>query len=102
MEGFIKEHKNYLKSDRTSCTKFEANQFRVFLHSAAYVILQALREKALRRTELANASFQTIQLRILKIAARVQERATKIDIHLPTSYPFKNLLRTIVMNLDTA
>ena len=102
MEGFIKEHKNYLKSDRTSCTKFEANQFRVFLHSAAYVILHALREKALRRTELANASFQTIQLRILKIAARVQERATKIDIHLPTSYPFKNLLRTIVMNLDTA
>jgi hypothetical protein len=102
MEGFIKEHKNYLKSDRTSCSKFEANQFRVFLHSAAYVILHALREKALRGTELANASFETIRLCILKIAARVQERATKIDLHLPTSCPVKDLMRTIVMNLDTA
>ncbi len=102
MEGFIKEHKNYLKSDRTSCSSFEANQFRVFLHSAAYVILHALREKALRRTELANASFETLRLRILKVAARVRERATKIDLHLPTSYPFKDLMRTIVMNLDTA
>ena len=102
MEGFIKEHKNHLKSDRTSCSKFEANQFRVFLHSAAYVILHALREKALRGTELANATFETIRLRILKVAARVQERATKIDFHLPTSYPYKDLMRTIVMNLDTA
>ena len=102
MEGFIKEHKTYLKSDRTSCSKYEANQFRVFLHSAAYVILHALREKALRGTELANATFETIRLRILKVAARVQERATRIDFHLPTSYPFKDLMRTIVMNLDTA
>jgi hypothetical protein len=102
MEGFIKEHKNYLKSDRTSCSRFEANQFRVFLHSAAYVILHALREHALARTELAKASFETIQLRILKVAARVRERATRVDLHLPTSYPFKDLLRTIVMNLDTA
>lgn len=102
MEGFIKEHKNYLKSDRTSCSRFEANQFRVFLHSAAYVILHALREKALAKTELAKASFDTIRLRILKVGARVWERATKIDFHLPTSYPSKDLLRTIVMNLDTA
>jgi hypothetical protein len=102
MEGFIKEHKNHLKSDRTSCSSFEANQFRVFLHSAAYVILHALREKALRKTELANATFETIRLRILKVAARVRERATKIDLHLPTSYPFKELMRRIVLNLDTA
>ncbi len=102
MEGFIKEHKNCLKSDRTSCSKFEANQFRVFLHSAAYILLHALRERALQNTELAKATFETIRIRILKVAARVRERATKIDFHLPTSYPFKDLLRTIVMNLDTA
>lgn len=37
MEGFIKDHKTYLRSDRTSCHRFTANQFRLFLHSAAYV-----------------------------------------------------------------
>ena len=37
MEGFIKNHKTFLHSDRTSCHRFPANQFRLFLHSAAYV-----------------------------------------------------------------
>jgi hypothetical protein len=32
-ELYIKDHKLYLKSDRTSCHRFEANQFRLFLHS---------------------------------------------------------------------
>ena len=36
-ENEIKDHKRYLKSDRTLCHRFEANQFRLFLHSAAYV-----------------------------------------------------------------
>jgi hypothetical protein len=102
MEGFIKEHKNHLKSDRTSCSSFEANQFRLFLHSAAYVLLHALRARALKGTQLATATFQTIQLRVLKIAARVVERATKIEFHLPSSCPGKNLLQTIVLNFDTA
>jgi len=39
MELFIKEHKNHLRSDKTSCCRFEANQFRLFLHSIAYVLL---------------------------------------------------------------
>ena len=37
MENYIKDHKRFLHSDRTSCHKFEANQFRLFLHSAAYM-----------------------------------------------------------------
>ena len=44
MEGFIKNHKTYLHSDRTSCNRFEANQFRLFLHSAAYLLLHALKD----------------------------------------------------------
>jgi len=39
-ENESKDHKLYLKSDRTSCHRFEANQFRVLLHSAAYVLLE--------------------------------------------------------------
>ena len=36
-ENESKDHKRSLKSDRTSCHRFEANQFRLFLHSAASV-----------------------------------------------------------------
>ncbi len=51
MENFIKDHKNALHSDRTSCPRFEANIFRLFLHGAAYVLVHALREKELRNAD---------------------------------------------------
>ena len=35
VENMIKEHKLYTKSDRTSCHRWEANQFRLFLHTGA-------------------------------------------------------------------
>jgi hypothetical protein len=89
MELMIKEHKNHLASDRTSCTSFLANQFRLFLHSMAYVLLHHFREKHLGPTELAKAQFNTIRLRIIKIGARVRELSTRIKVHLPSSYPWQ-------------
>ena len=101
-EGFIKNHKTYLHSDRTSCHRFSANQFRVFLHSAAYVLLHTLKASGMKGTTWVKANFDTIQLRILKIGARVREQTTVIRFHFPTSYPDKDLVRTIIYNLDTA
>jgi len=60
-ENEIKDHKRYLKSDRTSCHRFEANQFRLFLHSAAYVLLDTLRREVLKTTPWASATLETIQ-----------------------------------------
>jgi len=91
MELNIKEHKNHLASGRTSCNSFEANQFRLFLHSAAYVLLHTFRSKHLKRTEFAKAQFDTIRLKFLKIGAQVRELITKIKIHLPSSFPLKEL-----------
>ncbi len=85
----IKEHKLYLKSDRTSCHRFEANQFRLFLHSAAYVLLHAFRANILKHTKWAKASMETLQLRFLKIGAVVRELKTRILVDLPSSYPLK-------------
>jgi hypothetical protein len=45
MENDIKDHKRYVKSDRTACHRFAANQFRLLLHSAAYVLLDTLRRE---------------------------------------------------------
>ena len=94
-ELMIKEHKNFLKSSRTSCHRAEANQFRLFLHSAAYVIMHGLRATALKGTELANATFDTIRLRLLKIAARVQVGKTFVRFHLPQDCPAAQIFRLV-------
>lgn len=89
MELFIKEHKNHLFSDRTSCTSFEANQFRLFLHSMAYVLMHTFRQFYLKGTQYARAQFDTIRLKVIKIGARVRQLSTKVKIHLPSSFPLK-------------
>ena len=91
-ELYIKDHKRYLKSDRSSCKKFTANQFRLFLHSAAYVFLHTLKTNILKHTPYANATMQTIQLRFLKIGARVRELKTKIKVELSSACPIKDIL----------
>lgn len=91
MELYIKEHKNHLASDRTSCSSFAANQFRLLLHSAAYVLLHEFRSKCLKGTELAAAQFDTIRLKLIKIGALVRELKTRVKIHLPSSFPMKEL-----------
>lgn len=95
MENFIKDHKLALKSGRTSCHSFLANSFRLMLHSAAYVILHTLREKALIGTEFANAQFDTIRLHLLKIGVEVREMKTKLHFILPSSFPLKNVFVTM-------
>ena len=101
-EGFIKNHKTFLHSDRTSCHRFAANQFRLFLHSAAYVLLHALQQIGLHGTRWATATFDTIRLRVLKIGARVRERARSIRFHFATSYPLQDVWRTILFNFDSS
>ena len=95
MENYIKEHKLHLFSGRTSCHTFEANQFRLFLHSAAYFLLQAFRRIHLKYTEFFNAQFDTIRLKLLKIGAQVRELKTRVKIHLPSSFPLHNVFITI-------
>jgi hypothetical protein len=98
MELMIKDHKVALKSDRTSCHRKEANQFRLFIHSAAYVLLHAFRSNLLRGSEFATAQFDTIRLRLLKIGTRIEVGKTYIRFHFPASYPLQPLLcRTCAM-----
>jgi len=82
----IKDHKTYLLSDRMSCNSFLANQFRLFLHSAAYVLIHSLQNEALKGTEFCKATMKTIQLKIIKVATRVKVMKTKIRIELPAEF----------------
>jgi hypothetical protein len=91
MELRIKEHKLYLKSDRSSCNSFYANQFRLFLHSIAYVLLHTMQKQLFKGTEYANATFKTIQNKIIKTAAWVKEMKTRIKVEFPKSCITKEL-----------
>ena len=86
-ENFIKLHKAQLASDRTSCRDPRANQMRLILHTAAYWLLHTLRAAAPKRSVWARAEFNTLRLRLIKIAARVVEATARIRVWLPTACP---------------
>ena len=92
MENMIKEHKLYTKSDRTSCHRWEANQFRLFLHSGAYWLLHQLRQAAPRRSLWRTATFETIRRAFLKIAVRIKELKSRVRVALPSAYPYRPAL----------
>jgi hypothetical protein len=79
-ENLIKLHKTQLNSDHTSCRSANANQMRLFLHTAAYWLMWRLRQALPQSTALRTAEFATLRLRLIKVAARVIETATRIRI----------------------
>ena len=95
-ENHIKSWKTHLAADRTSCTKATANQLRLFLHAGAYRLMWGLRTSMPRRSIWRIAQFDTLRLRLIKIAARVVEMKTMIRIHLPTSCPRQEILRFVL------
>lgn len=99
MENRIKEQQLGLFADRTSCHDFVANQFRVLLSAAAYILIETLRREALVDTELANAQVDTIRNKILKIGARVVCSVRRIVLHLAGGYPLKELFACILARL---
>jgi hypothetical protein len=89
VENRIKELQYGLQIDRTSCTRFWANQFRVLLTAAAYVLMQELRLHA-KHTGCGRAQVSTLRERLLKIGVWIEVSVRRIVLHLPTSYPFKH------------
>lgn len=87
VENHIKELHHRLEMDRTSCMSFWANQFRVLLTAAAYVLMRQLRHSA-AGTELARAQVSTLRERLLKLGMWVKRSVRRIVLHLPTHYPW--------------
>jgi hypothetical protein len=85
-ENRIKEMKLDTDSGRTSCHRFVANQFRLLMHAAAYVLLGVLQQAACG-TRWANAQAGTLRLRLLKVGARVVQSCRKVWLHLASSFP---------------
>ena len=98
-ENHIKSWKTHLAADRTSCTKATANQFRLFLHAGAYWLMWGLRTMMPRRSSWRVAQFDTLRLRLIKIAARVVELKTQIRVHLPTAFPDQVILHSVLTRI---
>ena len=91
----IKLDKRQLASDRTSCRSALANQVRLVFHTAAYWLLLTVREVIPKPCDLATAEFTTIRLRLVKIAARVIETATRIRLAFAAACPQAELFRGV-------
>lgn len=94
-ENHIKAWKIHLASDRTSCSKANANQMRLMLHGAAYWIWWKLRAACPRKSPWRRAQFDTLRLRLVKLAATIVEKKTRIIVTLPASCPQQGLLRLL-------
>lgn len=101
IENRIKELHHGLEIDRTSCSRFLANQLRVLLTAAAYVLMQELRLRA-AGTKLARAQVSTLRDCLIKIGARVGSSVRRIVLHLPESFPFANAWGTVAHSLGAS
>jgi hypothetical protein len=96
MENLIKLHKTQLRSDRTSCRSPLANQVRLVLHTAAYWLLLKVRDNIPKQQPLATAEFKTIQMRLIKIAARIVETAKRVRVAFAAACPDADLFSGLV------
>jgi hypothetical protein len=90
MENRIKELKDGLKIDRTSCHRFAANQLRVLLHAAAFVLLSYL-QALLAGTAWARAQVGTLQRDLLKLGVRVKQSVRRVLLQFASSCPVQQL-----------
>jgi hypothetical protein len=92
-ENHVKAWKLHLAADRTSCSRATANQFRLLLHTAAYWLMWSLRHLMPKRSTWRIAQFDTLRLRLVKLAVRVVELKTRVLLHLPSACPYQAMLR---------
>jgi hypothetical protein len=98
IENRIKELHHGLEIDRTSCSSFLANQFRVLLTAAAYVLFQELRRRA-QRTSCARAQVSTLRERLLKVGAQLIVSVRRVVLHLPDSFPLIDVWKQVALGV---
>jgi Transposase DDE domain group 1 len=98
-ENLIKRHKSQLASDRTSCRSPLANQMRLILHTAAFWLMRTVRDAIPKPQPLASGEFSTIRLRLLKIAVRIKETASRVRLAFAANCPDAELFRGLFRSL---
>ena len=99
-ENRIEEFKNGFRADRLSCHRFLANAFRLFLHGAAYNLVNFFRHHL--PLPWRSAQIETLRAQLFKMGARVRQTARCIRIHLATGWPFQTLFRSVALALNSS
>ena len=99
-ENHIKAWKTHLAADRTSCCRASANQMRLFLHVGAYWLMWSLRALMPRRSSWRVAQFDTLRLRLIKLAVRVDVLKRQIRLHLPRATPDQAIFALVLTRMS--
>jgi len=91
-ENYIKELKNQFKADRLSCSRFEANAFRLVLFALAYQLTNLFRRR-LSSPDLCRAQVQTLREKLFKVGALITQSTRRFCLHLASGWPYQDLLR---------
>jgi len=97
-ENYIKELKNQFKADRLSCSRFEANAFRLVLFALAYQLVNLFRRR-LSNPELRRAQVQTLREKVFKVGALIRQSTRRIWLHLASGWPYEHLLQGAIADV---
>jgi hypothetical protein len=100
-ENYIKDFKNALAADRLSCSRYVANFFRLILHAVAYRLMFEVRRaaRAVGAFKIAQMQFDTLRLRLWKVAAQVTQSVRRILVRLPEVFPMADAFAAIATAL---
>ncbi|MDA0999020.1 MAG: IS1380 family transposase [bacterium] len=94
VENRIKEGKNTLRWDKTSCHRFGANQARLKMGALAYNLLHMLRRFYVKG-EGVRRSIEWLIKRLIKIGARVSYHSRKWHVHVASAFPLARHYRAV-------
>jgi hypothetical protein len=95
IENRIKEGKNTLRWDKTSCQSFAANKARLFLGALSYNLIHLLRDAAFWG-EKVKPSVEWIIRRLFKVGARVVYHARRWHVHVASAFPLSRYYRILL------
>jgi hypothetical protein len=97
-EHRIKELKLGIQADRLSCSSFIANQFRLLLSQAAYILMLRIRQAA-EGTQFATAQVERLRSMLIKGAAKVTILVRRVLVELSNYCPFSDEIQQILQQL---
>ena len=95
IENRIKEGKNTLRWDKTSCQRFEANQVRLKMGLLAYNLLHMIRQFYVWGEEV-KRSVEWLIKRLIKVGARISYHARRWYVHVAAAFPLAHHYRAVL------
>jgi hypothetical protein len=95
IENRIKEGKNTLRWDKTSCQRFQANQARLQMGLLAYNLLHMIRQSYVWGEEV-RRSIDWLIKRLIKVGARVSYHARSWYVHVASAFPLAHHYRSVL------